>query len=656
MAAAEPAAAPGERRATDPKLVALRELFAKADGGQGISAFIIPSEDPHMSEYPPACDYRRAYITGFDGSYGTAVVTADAALLWTDGRYFLQAEQQLGPDWTLMKAGTSGCPEIQDWLASNLPEGARVGIDPFLHTVDVAEKLQRRMAAAGKELVPLANNLVDEIWTDRPAPPKEPLRVHPLEWAGKPAGEKLGEVRKQMEEAGAGALLVTMLDEVAWLLNLRGADVAYNPVFLSYALVTADGAALYVDPAKVGPPAAAALAEAGVEVKAYEQLLADVKTLASSGVKLWMDPARVSYALKRAALAAAGVGGTENAAGGNGAAARKRPRAEGGGGDAGAAPKLPTAKDVMLEKTSPVVIAKAVKNEAEMAGLREAHLRDGVALVQFLCWVEKAVAAGRVLTEVEVDEELTARRRAQPGFVELSFPTIAGSGPNGAIIHYRAEPETCATVDGSSLLLLDSGGQYDCGTTDITRTMHFGQPTEHQKACYTRVLQGHIGLDTAVFPEGTPGCAIDVLARVPLWSMGLNYRHGTGHGVGAALNVHEGPHSISSRFYNTQPLLQGMVCSNEPGYYEDGAFGIRIENLVVIEEAETLHQFGGKYFRFSPLTVCPIQKKLVARELLTPAQAAWLDGYHRRVWEALSPRLEGQAEELEWLRQATAPL
>ncbi|KAL4428500.1 hypothetical protein ABPG75_002589 [Micractinium tetrahymenae] len=653
--ATAPAAPPAAAAAPDARLAAFRQALAQADGGKGVQAFIVPSEDPHMSEYPPECDARRAFISGFDGSAGTAVVTTDVAALWTDGRYFLQAEAQLGPEWTLMRHGTPGCPEVQDWLADTLPEGARVGIDPFVHTIEAAEKLRKRLKAAGKSLVPLEVNPVDGVWEGRPAAPEAPLRVHSLEWAGQTVADKLASLRPQLAEAGAGALLVTMLDEVAWLFNLRGGDVPYNPVFISYGVVTAEGAALYVDAGKVTPEVAAHLQEAGVEVKPYASLMSDVKAMAAAGTTLWMDPARVSYAIKQAALAAAA-----EAAAGSGS--RKRARGENGAlaaaGDAGSGSEAEgQPAKVILEKPSPVTLAKSVKNPAELAGMREAHLRDGAALVRFLCWLEKTIASGKPLSEVEVDEELTARRAAQPGFVEPSFPTIAGAGPNGAIIHYRAQPGTCRSVDASTLLLLDSGAQFDCGTTDITRTMHFGEPSQHQRACFTRVLQGHIGLDTAIWPEGTPGCAIDFLARAPLWTMGLNYRHGTGHGVGAALNVHEGPQSIAPRFWNTQPLLEHMVCSNEPGYYEDGAFGIRIENLFVVVEAPTEFRYGGQsYYTCERLTLCPIQKKMIAKELLSQKEVDWVNAYHRQVWEALSPRLQGEEEELAWLREATSPL
>jgi Xaa-Pro aminopeptidase len=610
----------------------LREAMKRS----GVDAFIIPSEDPHMSEYPPDCHARREFISGFDGSAGTAVVTTENAALWTDGRYFLQAEEQLGSEWTLMRAGMPGVPDIKDWLVSTLEEGSKVGIDPTVHTIDAAEALKTHIEDAGMELVTLSENPVDAAWgADRPAAPKAGLRIHQLQWAGTSAADKISSIRQEMKEAGASALSVTMLDEVAWLLNLRGSDVPYNPVFVSYVLITETSAELFIDEDKISDEIAAHLKDAGVVVRPYGEAFQAVMDVAKKGGAIWMDPSKVSFAMKVAAIE-----GSEKQVGG-----RKRNR--------------PTRGGPIVTKPSPVSQAKGVKNEAELAGHTEAHLRDGVALAKFLSWLDKTIASGTTLTEVEIDEHLTAQRAAQEGFIEPSFPTIAGAGPNGAVIHYRAQSETCRTVDANTLLLIDSGGQYDCGTTDITRTMHFGTPTEHQKACFTAVLQGHIQLDEAVYPEGTPGCALDTLARTPLWRMGLNYRHGTGHGVGAALNVHEGPQSISHRFGNLQPLLPGMVCSNEPGYYEDGSFGIRIENLFIIVESPTPFRFAGQsYYGSKRLTMCPIQKKMMNTDLMSQSEIDWVNTYHQEVYDAIAPRLEADnaTEALEWLKDATSPL
>ncbi|KAK2080907.1 hypothetical protein QBZ16_000761 [Prototheca wickerhamii] len=606
------------------KLDQLRELLRTADGGNPVSAFIIPTEDAHMGEYPPDCDARRVFITGFTGSAGTAVVTDTEAACWTDGRYFLQAADQLEEGWTLMKHGTPECPEIEDWLVSKLPAGAAVGFDPWVHTVSGSEKLRGVLEREGLRLVPLASNPVDEVWgAARPAAPSGAVRLHALEWAGKAATEKLAELRAEMAKRGASALLVTALDEVAWLLNIRGADVDHNPVVLAYVLVEKEAATLFVDELKVGPEAAAALAAAG---RVRSALARAATEAVAAGTRVWLDPGKVNAALRETAASAALT-------------------------DADA-PAPASAR-----RGTPVALAKAIKNEAELAGMREAHLRDAVALVGFLRWLEaELVVNGRSFTEVEIDEHLTARRAAQPGFVTTSFDTIAGAGPNGAVIHYRAEPGSARTVDAGTLLLLDSGGQYDCGTTDITRTMHFGAPSEHERRSFTRVLKGHIALDRAVFPEGTPGAALDALARLPLWELGLNYRHGTGHGVGAALNVHEGPQSISSRLHITAGLRAGMICSNEPGYYEDGAFGIRIENLFAVVEAQTPFRFGGQaYLTADCLTFVPMQKKMMLKEDLTDLEVAWVNAYHARVYEKVAPRLDSE-EDRAWLELACAPL
>jgi Xaa-Pro aminopeptidase len=569
------------------------------------------------------------------------VVTADDALLWTDGRYFLQAEAQLGPGWTLMRAGTPGVAEPGDWLAGAVGAGGRVGVDPWCHTAAAAAALAATLADAGASLVPLVadGNLVDAVWgAARPPPPTAPVRVHPLTWAGEPVPDKLARLRAAAVAAGAGGVVATALDEVAWLFNLRGGDVEFNPVFRAYAVVTADAATLYVDAARLTPEAAAALAEAGVATAPYGRVAADVAAAAASGVRLWADPTKVSHALAVAAREAWAPGGKK----------RRRAAAKGAGAPPPAKP--------LVEKPSPITAFKAIKNEAELAGMDEAHARDGVALATALAWIDARAAAGEPVNEVTVDDIFTGARAAQPGFIEPSFPTIAGADGNGAVIHYRADPATAAAATATSMLLIDSGGQYECGTTDVTRTVHLGKPGEQVRDAFTRVLRGHIALATCVFPEGTPGLALDALARLPLWAAGLNYRHGTGHGVGAALCVHEGPHSISTRLHVHAPLEEGMIVSIEPGYYEEGAFGVRIENLVSIERADTAHAFGGsKFFKFRPLTLAPLQAKLIDVGALSAAEVAWVDAYHATVWETIAPRVADAAVK-EWLRGATAPL
>lgn len=613
-----------------------------------------------MSEYPADCFKRRQWISRFTGSAGTVVVTTDKALLWTDGRYFLQAQQELGPDWTLMRSMVSGgAPEIDQWLASELPRGSRVALDPFCHTVDGYRKLQASLEGAGMSLVSLLGegNLVDIAWGDeRPAAPTAPVRPHALQWSGKSVADKLTAMRAKMSDAHADVLLAATLDEVAWLFNLRGSDVSYNPVFLSYGLVWGDGAALYINPAKVPEAVAQDLQQQGVEVRDYSSLVADVRAKAAGGSIIWMDPGKVSYAVYQAAVE--GAGSANRGSRGKGRKRVLSPRGGAAGGANSATPVPPSPARAVVEAASPVVAAKAVKNDAELAGMREAHLRDAVAICEFITWLEKQIASGRTVSEVELDEALTARRAAQPGFIEPSFPTIAGADANGAIIHYRAKRDTARTVGHDSLLLLDSGGQYECGTTDITRTMHMGTPKAQHRRAYTRVLQGHIALDQAVFPEGTPGLLLDTLARLSLWREGLNYLHGTGHGVGAGLNVHEGPQSISSRYHITVPLEAGMVVSNEPGYYEDGAFGVRVENLVVVKEVDTPNRFGGlSYFGFEWLTLVPLQLKLVDPSIMSHAELQWIDRYHEEVWRSVSPRLSPDDEETRlWLRQNTLPL
>ncbi|CAM9423954.1 unnamed protein product [Sphacelaria rigidula] len=590
---------------------------------KGLDAFIVPSDDPHLSEYSAQCFNRRAFVSGFTGSAGTAVILKDEALLWTDGRYHLQAEQQLGAGWTLMKAGKPSVPTIKAFLAERLPPSSRVGIDPFVHSAAFIRDLEEEFKAANILLAPLEHtgngNPVDAVWgAERPAPPQGPVRVHPLKFAGETIKAKIEKVRESMSKEQADALVCCMLDEVAYLLNIRGDDVAHCPVVMAYALVTSEGStSLFIDRSKLSPAVAAELKASNVEVHAYDDALGAVQRLAEQGKRVWIDPDRVNYAF-----------------------ANVMPR------------------ERVVSKPSPIQAAKGVKNAAELEGMRAAHVRDGVAMVHALSRLERDVAEGLTVSEVDVDHRITASRAKQDKFLDRSFPTIAGEGQNGAIIHYSADSHTCNVVGQSSMLLLDSGAQYEDGTTDVTRTMHFGEPTSEQKEAYTRVLQGHIGLATATFPDGTPGFMIDAFARRSLWEAGLDYQHGTGHGVGAALNVHEGPQSISSRTANTTPLQPGMVVSNEPGYYKggEGGFGIRIENLLEIVDTGIMNEvLGRSFYRFEPLTLIPMQKKLVDFALLSTKERQWLDSYHRTVWMKISPLVEDE-EALAWLRDATLPL
>ena len=507
------------------KLSSLRTLMAE----ESIDAYLVPSDDPHLSEYVAPCYERRAFISGFTGSAGVAVVTADEAYLWTDGRYWLQAEQELdGASWKLMKQGSPGCPEVAKFLCDTLGGGKAqketpraVGIDPSVHAAAVAKDLASTLGSRGIELRPIeGRNLVDEVWgAARPRPPAGAVRVHPAEFAGATVGSKLATLARELDKAGADALVAASLDEVAYLFNIRGADIACCPVVLAYALVQRTGkgggaaggsgkhcqATLYVDREKLGPEASMQLMADGVAIKGYDAITEDLASLGKAGSRLMVDPKRVNYGL----LSPLGYG---------------------------------TAKKGQLVEVanSPITESKAVKNEGELSGMVAAHLRDGAAVASFFCWLEETVsgAGKRAVSEVEIDEAVTGFRRRQPHFLDVSFPTIAGANGNGAIIHYRAEEASCSAVDDKSLLLLDSGAQYEDGTTDVTRTVHLGEPSETQRECFTRVLKGNIALDTAVFPENTPGFVLDVFARRSLWEAGMDYAHGTGHGVGAALNVH----------------------------------------------------------------------------------------------------------------------
>lgn len=596
---------------------------------------------------------RRAYLTGFDGSAGTAVVTKDKAALWTDGRYFLQAEKQLGRDWILMRSGNVGVPTTTEWLNEVLPPGSKIGVDPFLFSYDTVEEMKEAVSNRNHELIFLYDcNLVDEIWGElRPKPPFKPIRVHDIKYGGVDVSSKLSTLRSELIEASCTAIVISMLDEVAWLLNLRGSDVPHSPVFYSYLVVSNTGATLFVDANKVSEEVMIHLSKAGVQLRPYEAILSEIERLSDKGAKLLLDSSTVNAAIVSIFNSAS-----------NRHLHRSGNKVKGNIGR-GTQIESTTQKDKpvqvnghnILFKISPISLAKALKNGAEIEGMRNAHLRDAAALAEFLAWLEDGVQNNMNLTEVEVAQKLLEFRRKQLGFIDTSFETISGYGANGAIIHYRPNPESCSIVGDKNLFLLDSGGQYVDGTTDITRTVHFGDPTARQKDCFTRVLQGHIALDQAIFPERTPGFVLDILARSSLWKIGLDYRHGTGHGVGAALNVHEGPQSISFRYGNMIALQAGMIVSNEPGYYEDHFFGIRIENLLHVKEVKVPNHFRGLgYLGFERLTFVPIQSKLVDCSLLSFVETKWFNEYHSEVWEKVSPLVEGAAQE--WLWRNTRPL
>eukprot|EP00871_Galdieria_phlegrea_P004242 jgi/Galph1/4819/GphlegSOOS_G3442.1 len=581
---------------------------------RGIHAFIVSGTDPHLSEYPPEHFNRRKFVSGFTGSSGTVLVTEDKALLWTDGRYFIQAAQELDDNWELMKGGVPGVPSLEDWLVQNLSANSVVGLDPFVHSYHFVDNMRTLLLKMDISLVFLTKNPIDNILrTKQPPLPKSPIHIHPIKYAGQSTSEKLGLIRSEMSDKDADVLLVPLLDEIAWLLNLRGSDIPHCPVFLAYLLIGKNSCSLYVDEDKIDNSVGDYLNKYNIHIRAYEQVLEDVQKLSSKDARIWLDPYSTCAAL-----------GAECVRNG-------------------------------IFQTIPIPLMKAVKNEAEIQGMKEAHIRDGVSLVYFLSWLETEAISNEV-SEYEAAEKLHQFRAEHSQFITESFPTICGSGPNGAIIHYRPLKDSSRVLNTEELILLDSGAQYEDGTTDVTRTFHLGTPTDKERECYTRVLQGHIALDTAVFPKGTAGFLLDSYARRKLWECGLDYRHGTGHGVGAALNVHEGPQSISPRVGNGVSLLPGMIVSNEPGYYEDDHFGVRLENLLLTVEKQTRYRFGDiPFFGFEALTLIPFQQKMIKTEMLQSFEIEWINQYHSRVWHELNTRVKVQNMK-EWLFKNTQPI
>ncbi len=571
-----------------------------------LAAFIVPSTDPHLSEYVAPHWQSREWISGFTGSAGTVAVTAAEAGLWTDSRYFLQAAAQLeGTGIDLYKEMLPETPDIPAFLCSRLPAGAAVGIDGQVFSTARVRELRTRLEAGGLRLVTVPDPMND-LWIDRPPMPADLACVYDCHYAGRSCADKLGDVRKALEERGADALLLSALDEIAWTLNLRGTDVHCNPVVVSYLLVSRTEAHCFIDPGKVTPDVAAHLEASGVTLHPYADITAFLKTW--SVPTLLADPDKTNHAVWSAVNPAVRI----------------------------------------VEGASPVTLLKAIRNSRELDGLDNAVRKDGVALVKFLMWLEKAVPQGGV-TEMGVDRKLHELRAAQPLYKGESFDTIAGYGAHGAIVHYEATPETDIELRPSGFLLLDSGAQYLDGTTDVTRTIPLGPLTEEEVTDYTLILKGHIGLAMAVFPEGTRGAQLDVLARMPIWREKMNFLHGTGHGIGHFLNVHEGPQSIRMN-ENPVPLQPGMVTSNEPGVYKAGKHGVRIENMMLTVPAG--EGMFGNYLAFRTLTLCPIATSCIRLSMLTPDEVSWLDDYHAQVYEALHPYLDG--EERQWLRKACA--
>ena len=574
-----------------------------------LSAFIFPSTDAHQSEYVADHWQGRTWISGFNGSAGTAVVTMKSAALWTDSRYFLAAEEQLkGTEFQLMKLKIEGTPTISEWLAQELQgENAEVGLDGMVNSYHETMGLIADLRKSGGITVRTNFDPLGLIWTDRPAIPANPVEIQPMEFAGESVASKISRIRTALRQRHADGMLISALDDIAWTLNLRGTDVHCVPVFVSYLLISSQQVSLYVDSAKINDEVKAYLTENGISLYPYNKVAEGLERYSEYNILL--DGDETSYFLWKTVKCQEIIAGN-----------------------------------------SPVPAMKAQKNDREIAGFRQAMLRDGVAMVKFLRWLKPAVEAGGQ-TEISIDRKLTSLRAEQHLFRDISFDTIAGYQAHGAIVHYEATPETDVALKPEGLILIDSGAQYQDGTTDITRTIALGPVTEEMKHVYTLVLKGHIQLELAKFPDGASGTQLDALARECMWREGYNYLHGTGHGVGSYLSVHEGPHQIRMEWKPT-PLRAGMTVTDEPGLYLSGKFGVRIENTLLIKDYQTT-EFG-KFLQMESLTLCPIDLIPVDFSMLQPEEIEWLDTYHRDVFEKLSPYLEG--EDLEWLREATRPV
>ncbi len=588
------------------RLASLREVMKR----EHLSAFIFPSTDAHQSEYVADHWQGRAWISGFNGSAGTAVVTMHSAALWTDSRYFLAAEEQLqGTEYQLMKLKIEGTPTIAEWLGKELADerAPEVGVDGMVNSYNDTVALISDLRKEGGITVRTNFDPLNEIWTGRPAIPARPVEIQPLQYAGETAASKISRIRKALRQLHADGMLVSALDDIAWTLNLRGTDVHCNPVFVSYLLISSDQVSLYVDGEKLTEEVKAYLQENGVAVHIYNKVEEGLKKYSEYNILL--DGNETNYYLW----------------------------------------KTVKCQEIVSAK-SPIPAMKAVKNETEIQGYRNAMLRDGVAMVKFLKWLKPAVEAGGQ-TEISIDRKLTGLRAEQDLFRDISFDTIAGYAAHGAIVHYEPTPETDIPLKPEGFLLLDSGAQYQDGTTDITRTIALGPITEEMKHVYTLVLKAHIQLELVKFPDGASGTQLDAVGRECMWREGYNFLHGTGHGVGSYLNVHEGPHQIRMEWMPA-PLRAGMTLTDEPGLYLAGKFGVRTENTILIKEY--LQTEFGKFLQMEPLTLCPIDTAPIDVDMLLPEEIEWLDGYHKEVYDKLSPRLDD--EEKEWLKEACKPL
>ncbi|MCA1499926.1 MULTISPECIES: aminopeptidase P family protein [unclassified Bradyrhizobium] len=587
------------------RLAALREELAR----RKLTGFVVPRADQQQNEYVPPSEERLAWLTGFTGSAGLAVVLPQEAALFVDGRYTLQAAKQVDAKAWAVESLIDPPPE--SWVAAHLKAGDRLGFDPWLHTFSAAERLSAACAKAGAELVAVDSNPIDAIWQDRPQPPLAPVAVHSLQHAGITEAEKLTQIRAEIAKLGTDALVLSDSHAVAWTFNIRGADVAHTPLPLSYALVPKDGRpTIFIDHRKLSNLTRDHL-EQSADVREPDAMAPTLMALAKSGAAIALDNATAADALSRLI---SGAGGKP------------------------------------VRGSDPVALLKAVKNATEIKGTKTAHLRDAVALARFLAWIDREAPSGK-LTEIDAVEALETFRRDTGALRDVSFPTISGTGSNGAIVHYRVTRKSNRRIAPGDLLLIDSGAQYEDGTTDVTRTMAIGEPTDEMRDRFTRVLRGHIAIARAVFPDGTTGAQLDTLARQYLWAVGLDFEHGTGHGVGSYLSVHEGPARISK--LGTTPLKRGMILSNEPGYYKTDGFGIRIENLELVVAAD-IKGAEKPMNAFETLTLAPIDRRLIDVAMLSRDELDWLNAYHARVRDDVRPALDEATKT--WLDQATAEL
>ncbi len=590
------------------RVKALRRLMNK----YGLDAYLVPSTDPHQDEYIPEFWQRRKFISGFKGSSGDAVITHSKAGLWTDSRYFLQAEQELDPQvFTLYKQCTPGVPTIKEWLAEELEKGKILGVDPQVLSHQGFDDLLSYLNDRGIQVKNVQKNLVDAVWKDRPSPSKQNVQVHPLIYSGESVKKKLERVREKMAGQSTDLLVVAALDEIAWIFNIRGRDIKYNPVVIAYALILDKKAILFIDPDKLTKKTRNVL-EKSVEICTYDTFFPKLREIThkSQGVRVWVDPYRVNQRIV----------------------------------------------DVLKRHTKihfspgPIPFLKGVKNLTEIQGFLSAHVRDGAAMVKFLSWLEKSLRRHRI-TERSAADKLAEFRARNPLFKGISFETISAYRAHSAIVHYGSTPETDIPLQQRDIYLIDSGAQYMDATTDITRTICLGRPRTIHKECFTRVLKGLIALSRTSFPQGTAGRQLDTIARLPLWESGQNYGHGTGHGIGTYLNVHEGPQAISPQRCVGVALEPGMVTSIEPGIYLENRFGIRLENVVLVTKDEKNSTQDSMFYKFETLTLCPIDLELVKKEMLHQEEVDWLNAYHKKVRRILSPHMS-RSEKM-WLSEAT---